>query len=102
MSVVHSFRKDPQSVLDYGIDWSTWLKTEAEVLADTDSADTISTSTWTVPAGIIEDSDSKADRATTIWLSGGTAGTNYILANKIVTVGGRTCERSIEIIVEQR
>lgn len=89
-------------MLDYGMDWSDWLQTEAERLAGTDSADTISTSTWTVPTGITKDSDSKGDRSTLIWLSGGTAGATYTLTNKIVTTGGRTCERSIEIIVEQR
>ena len=90
--MIQSFRKDPDSVLDYGIDWSTWLS----------SGETISTSTWTVPTGKTEDSDSKGDTSTLIWLSGGTAGTTYELTNKITTSDNRTVERSIEIIVEQR
>ena len=92
MATIQTFRKDPDSVLDYGIDWSTWLA----------SGETISTSTWTVPAGITKDSDSKGDTSTLMWLSGGTAGETYSLANKITTTDGRTCERSIRIIVEQR
>lgn len=92
MSIIQSFRKDPQSVLDYGIDWSDWLA----------SGETISTSTWTVPTGITEDSDSKGDTSTIIWLSGGTAGATYKIANKIVTSDSRTVERSIDIIMEQR
>lgn len=92
MSQIQTFRKDPSSVLDYGIDWSEWLAT----------GETISTSTWTVPTGITEDSSSKSDTSTLIWLSGGTAGNVYELTNKIVTTGGRTCERSIMIIVEER
>lgn len=92
MSTIQSFRKDPASVLDYGIDWSDWL----------DSGETISTSTWTVPVGITKDSESNGDTSTLVWLSGGTAGTTYELANKIVTSDGRTVERTIEIIVEQR
>ena len=92
MSTIQSFRKDPDSVLDYGIDWSTWLA----------SGETISTSTWTVPTGITEDSDSKGDTSTLVWLSGGTAGETYMLANKIVTSDSRTVERTIEIIVEER
>lgn len=92
MTTIQTFRKDPDSVLDYGVDWSTWLA----------SGETISTSTWTVPAGITKDSDSKGDNSTLIWLSDGTAGIVYTLANKITTSDSRTVERSIEIIVEQR
>ena len=92
MSIIQSFRKDPDSVLDYGIDWSTWLA----------SGETISTSTWTVPVGITKDSDSKGDTSTLVWLSGGTTGETYELANKIVTSDSRTVERTIEIIVGQR
>lgn len=92
MTAIQTFRKDPDSVLDYGIDWSDWLA----------SGETISTSTWTVPTGITEDSDLNGDESTLIWLSGGTAGTTYTLANKIVTSDGRTVERTIEIIVGQR
>lgn len=92
MATIHSFRKDPQSVLDYGVDWSDWLA----------SGETISTSAWTVPAGITKDSDTKGDTSTVIWLSGGTAGEIYTLANKITTTDSRTVERSIQIIVEQR
>jgi len=92
MTAIQIFRKDPASVLDYGIDWSDWL----------DSGETISTSTWTVPVGITKDSESNGDTSTLVWLSGGTAGTTYELANKIVTSDGRTVERTIEIIVEQR
>lgn len=92
MAQIQTFRKDPDSVLDYGIDWSTWLA----------SGETISTSAWTVPTGITKDSDSKGDTSTLVWLSGGTAGVVYTLANKITTSDSRTVERSIEIIVEER
>ena len=61
MSVSH-FVKDPDEVLDYSIDWSTWL-----------DSDTISSSSWTVESGITKDSDSNDTTSTTIWLSGGTA-----------------------------
>lgn len=92
MSAIQSFRKDPASVLDYGIDWSDWLA----------SGEIISTSTWTVPTGITKDSDSKGDESTIVWLSGGTAGMAYEITNKITTSDSRTVERTIEVIVEQR
>ena len=85
------FLKDPNAVLDYVNDWSEWLGT-----------DTISTSTWVVPTGITKDSDSKTDTSTTIWLSGGTAGTRYTVVNRIVTVGGRTEDRSLVFSVVER
>lgn len=85
--------KDPSAVLDYGLDWTTWL-----------AGDTINTSTWTVSAGITKTSESvdPTNKATTIWLSGGTAGVEYDIVNRIVTVGGRTDERTIRVIVRER
>ncbi len=87
------FTKDPSEVLDYTVDWG------ANILA---TGETISTSTWTVPSGITKDSDSKTNTTTVIWLSGGTADTDYDLVNKIVTSGSRTFERTITIGVRQK
>lgn len=86
--------KDPDDVLLYRMDWSAFL---------TPLSDTISTSTWdgdglTVGTTAIETGSLKA----TAWLSGGTAGTTYTVANKIVTAGGRTVERSFKLKVEER
>ena len=86
-----SWEKDPSAVLDYTIDWSTWL-----------GSDTISTSSWTVESGITKDSDNNTTTTATIWLSGGTAGTDYTVTNTIVTAGGRTDQRSLLIAVRQR
>lgn len=85
------FEKDPNAVLDYEIDWSTWLGT-----------DTISSSSWTVDAGITEDSDTSTTTTSTVWLSGGTAGKTYTVTNRIATAAGRTDDRSIEIIVRDK
>lgn len=81
-----SFLKDPNAVLDYQIDWSTWL-----------GSDTIASSSWVIPTGITEDSDSNTTTTATVWLSGGTAGTTYTVTNRIVTAGGRTEDRSLTI-----
>lgn len=78
--------KDPDEVKDYGINWATLLST-----------DTIATSTWTVPDEITMDSDSHTTTATTVWLSGGTAGESYSLLNRIVTAGGRTYDRTVKL-----
>ena len=83
--------KDPDSVLDYTWDWETWL-----------DGDTISTVTWDVPTGITKDSDSKTTTTSTIWLSGGSAGSSYLIGCRVVTALGRTKDRSRRVwIVEQ-
>ena len=88
-----TFLKDPDALLDYTIDWTTWL-----------DGDTIDTSNWTLPSGITEDSsgmDGTSSKAT-VWLSGGDAGTVYTVVNTIVTAAGRTDERSLDIKVAER
>ena len=90
---IQTFRKDPHAVLDYVIDWGeNYLG----------SGETISSATWKVDTGITEDSNSKTDTTTTIWLSGGTAGESYSIACKIVTSESRTDERTFTVRVENR
>ena len=85
------FMKDPDAVLEYINDWSAWLV-----------SDTISTSTWVVPTGITKDSDTKTTTSATIWLSGGTAGTDYSIVNRIVTAAGRTDDRTIKVRIRNK
>lgn len=90
---VQTFRKDPNAVLDYVIDWGTsYLATDEE----------ISSVTWTLATGITESSKSNTATTATIFLSGGTAGESYDIACKIVTNQGRTDERTFTVQVEQR
>ena len=98
-----TFTKDPDAVLDYKFDWkaltngsgsSDWLA----------SGETISSHTITADTGITVDSSAEtdADTSVTVWLSGGTAETNYRVACEIVTSSSRTDERTMEIQVRQR
>lgn len=89
---IATFTKDPDAVLDYQIDWTAWLT----------GGETITTSTWTLPTGITRNSDNHTTTMTTIWLSGGTAGTKYALVNRIVTSAARTDDRTITISVKER
>ena len=90
--------KDPNAVLDYAFNWAgdddhdPWLE----------DGDTISSHVVTVDTGITKDSDSESSGVVTVWLSGGTAGTDYTIACKIDTSAGRTDERSIVIHCEER
>lgn len=87
-------KRDPDTEADYSLDWS-------DELAET--ADTISTSTWSVlPAGVTLGSSAKTDTVSTLWVSGGDAGVTYIFTNRIVTAGGRTFDRSVSQLVEER
>lgn len=87
-----AFRKDPDSILDYTIDWEDWL-----------DGDTISASTWEVDSsGIAVDSDTHTATLATVWLSGGTIGAAYDVTNEIVTATGRTEHRTITIAIGER
>lgn len=84
--------KDPDAVLDYASDWSSWL----------DVGETISTSAFVADPGITIDSQSNDTTSGTVWLSGGTAGTNYVIRHRITTSAGRTDDRSFTIACQER
>lgn len=90
--VEKAFTKDPDAVLDYAFDWSDWLA----------ASEAISSHTVTAEAGITKDSDTESGGVVTVWLSAGTAGNTYTVACEIVTDGGRTDERTVEIRVASR
>lgn len=88
-----TFTKDPDAVLDYSVDWSAWL-----------AGDQIATSTWLLEEGaVIEQvSNTKTATKTTVWLRGGQKDMTYLVTNRIVTLGGRTDDRTITVKVEDR
>lgn len=86
-----SYIKDPDSRLDYEVDWTAWL-----------GDDTITTTAWTVPDGIAKESDSHTDTAATIWLSGGTVNQTYAVTCEITTAAGRTDDRTIRLTIRDR
>ena len=103
MAEADSFLKDPDAVLDYKFDWkaltngsgeSDWLQ----------AAETISSHTIDADTGITVDSSALSDTNTsvTVWLSGGTAGTNYAVRCEIETSASRTDERTMTIRCRER
>lgn len=92
--MAQTFIKDPQAVLDYKFDWSTWLG----------DVDTISSATVTPSSGLTLDGSSVTDSNTTVtaWLSGGTAGASYSAVCHIATVQGRQDDRTITIVVAEK
>jgi hypothetical protein len=88
--------KDPDATLDYGVRWAVngWL----------DADETVTSSSWTVEAGITKQSDSISSdgKTTVVWLAGGTVNTDYLITNHIVTSKGRQDDRSMLILCRQR
>lgn len=84
--------KDPDAILDYTINWSSWLP----------AGDAIAESTWTAGNGITIDSDSNTSTSATVWLSGGTVGATYTVTNHIVTDDGREEDQTISIIIREK
>lgn len=91
MTNIAYFTKDPSAILDYQLDWSEWL-----------GSDTIASHTVTAATGLTVVSSTATTSAVTMWLSGGTAGTSYVVTCRVVTAGGRTDERSITFDVVDR
>lgn len=83
--------KDPDAAKDYQVDWTAWL-----------AGDSISSYTVTAQSGLTKDSDSRSGAVVTVWLSGGMLGRTYLVTVRVVTSGGRTDERSFNIIVRQQ
>lgn len=87
-----TFKKDPDSVLDFAFNWADWL----------DAAEEITSSEVIASPGITVDSSSNTTDTVVVWLSGGTAGQPYTVTNRITTNQGRTDDRTMTIRVLER
>jgi hypothetical protein len=92
MAIITWPYKDPDEVLDYEIDWTAKLT----------GGDTITSSSWTVPAGITKDSSTFTTSTATIWLSDGTIGETYLLTNEVTTAAGRTMDQSAKLKIKEK
>ncbi|MEV6432559.1 hypothetical protein [Nocardia sp. NPDC051463] len=92
--------KDPASALDFKFDWGSDKATAPWL----EPGETIQTHIVTVTAGLTKDSDLVGDagRSVIVWLSGGTAGTTYIVTCTITTNTSRTDVRRMSIHVQNR
>jgi len=91
MSVLAKYSKDPDSTLDFSIDWADWIGT-----------DTISLSKWIIPGDLTITNQSNSSTKATVWLKGGVAGKTYYVVNRITTSGGRVDDRTLEIRAEHK
>lgn len=82
--------KDPDEVLDYGIDWQDTNDPCLEI------DETIVTSNYSVVEGtVVIDSQSNTDTTTKVWLSGGTDGERCKILNRITTSANRTYDHTV-------
>lgn len=95
MAEISSFFKDPDEKLDYVRDWTARL-----------AGDTIATSDWTRveddPGGLVIDSDTHTDSTATVWLTGGTLGTDVHVTNHVTTAGGREFDKTLRFQIRAR
>jgi hypothetical protein len=78
--------KSPGEVLDYAIDWTVPL-----------AGDTITKSTWIVPASITKVKDSRNGNVCTVWLAGGKMDERLLIINRGETTAGRTIEQHVKL-----
>ena len=103
MSQNNFFIKDPNAVLDYSNDWSDWLVT----------GDAITASNWfivdsslatdiTATSSLIIDRQSFSGNIATVWLSAGNLNEKFYVVNRVSTTEGRTDDRHIEIVSQNK
>jgi hypothetical protein len=56
--------------------------------------ESVSTSTWSVPAGVTKGADGRLAQTTTVTLRGGAAGASDPITNTVLTSAGRTFVRT--------
>lgn len=85
--------KDPDAELDYSVDWNEdgWL-----------GADVILTSVWLVPSELTLQAESNTDTVATAILTGGIAGRDHVVTNRVTKTGGLGDDRSFIVRMKER
>ena len=82
--------KDPNSEIDYGRDWSKFLKEGVQILTSVWEISSTAEEVPTLIMGVNGEGILNSLGATYIWLSGGTKGVKYELKNTITDSEDRT------------
>lgn len=86
-----TFRKDPDAVLDYKVDWTAWL-----------GDDTLTSSTFTASSDDLTLTLESNDETTaTVWISGGVLRARYKVTHHITTSEGREEDRTFTVLMVQ-
>ena len=88
MKVLEWPPKDPDEILDFGIDWEQRLE-----------GDFIETSEW-LDRGLLEIITAWYDsKKTKVWIKGGKADTNYFVTNRVTTARGCIMDQTVTIAI---
>lgn len=95
MALIATFEKQPADVLDYDIDYTTWLP-------DTDAIAS-ATATVTPAGGMTVDLTLVIENNTRvkIWVSGGVSGTTYKVEITVTTDDGRVKQDEVRFRVKE-
>ena len=85
--------QDPQDTRIWAFNWANFL---------TARSTTISSSTWSVPAGLTKVSESNTTTTATVKISGGSHESDYLITNTAVLANGETVEFSFTLAVRQQ
>ena len=83
--------KSPTEKLKFTLDWT------AEI-----GGSDISTSVWTVPAGLTNDTTSNTTTTTTTRLIGGTLGITYLIKNEVTNAAGDVFKKQFNLRVRDQ
>lgn len=92
------FQKDPHAKLDYGFNWSDWLK-PGETITDNYS---VTAASLVTGGSVTVESYSRTSSSVIVWISGGNPGFRYPVSCLIETTENRIDERTIKIDVKNR
>jgi hypothetical protein len=86
--------KDPNSRLDYTLDFSDWLPKPVDTIASVSFPDTV---------GVTVDSSSIVeDSKVVVWVTGGVVAAPASVTVRVVTVAGRIEDRTIYFRIKER
>jgi hypothetical protein len=92
----------PQETIDYAFDWTEPYDDSDDQASQYQLAtgETIAVSLWAADGIEVTPSSIQNDNTlTTVWLSGGEAGNNYIVTNQVTTSAGRIYTASFNVVV---
>jgi hypothetical protein len=85
-------RDSAAQIEDYVVDWTARLA----------PGDTIASSTFSLPPGLLATKSSFDAATTNVWISGGVDGERYEVVNRVATAGGRTMDQVVRLRVRGR
>jgi len=94
MSILGTFTKQPNEVLDYDIDYTSWLSETDFVVSDITTVDGVG---LVIDSSIVINSGTKLK----IWLSGGTDGATYKITARVTTSDARVKEDEFRVRIKE-